>query len=149
MVFNVLGTVNKIVVVDVPHVTVCELAKKYMCIFWKNCTCSIFIAGTHGLTVYALHPGAIKSDIWRHWKLIRMPLVKQLWQFLTFLFFKDCKQGAQTTIYCSVAEELAGVSGLYYSDCKATECSKVAKDPGLAKKLWETSERITGESWKQ
>ena len=138
---------NKIVVVDVPYITVCELAKNTCASSEKNCT-SIFIADT-GVTVYALHPGAIKSDIWRNWKLLRMPLVKQLWQFLTFLFFKDCKQGAQTSIYCSVAEELAGVSGLYYSDCKSKECSKVAKDPGLAKKLWEASERITGESWKQ
>ena len=67
---------------------------------------------------------------------------------LAWLFFKDCKQGAQTTIYCSVAEELNGVSGLYYSDCRVDECNKLAKDPGLAKKLWDVSERFTGESWK-
>ena len=47
-----------------------------------------------------------------------------------------------------MAEELAGVSGLYYSDCKVKECNKLAKDPGLAKKLWEASERLTGERWK-
>ena len=108
----------------------------------------ILISGT-GVTVYALHPGAIKSEIWRHWKAVNKPPGKQLFQLFTFLFFKDCKQGAQTTIYCSVAEELAGVSGLYYSDCKVKECNKVAKDPGLARKLWEVSERVTGESWKE
>ena len=101
-----------------------------------------------GVTVYALHPGTIKSDIWRNWKVLHRPFVKQIFQLIKFLLFKDCKQGAQTTIYCSVAEELAGVSGLYYSDCKVTECNKVAKDPGLMKKLWEASERITGEIWK-
>jgi len=101
-----------------------------------------------GIGVYALHPGAVKSEIWRNWKALRRPPFKQIWQFMTFLFFKDCKQGAQTSIYCSVAEELAGVSGLYYSDCKVKECNTLAKDPGLAKKLWEVSERITGESWK-
>ena len=80
--------------------------------------------------------------------MVQRPPGKQIFQLITFLFFKDCKQGAQTTIYCSVAEELAGVSGLYYVDCKVKECSKLAKDPGLMKKLWETSEGMTGEIWK-
>jgi len=101
-----------------------------------------------GVTVYALHPGVVKSDIWRYFNILGRPPFKQMFQFITFLFFKDCKQGAQTSIYCSVAEELAGVSGLYYSDCKVKEPSKFAKDPGLAKKLWEVSERVTRETWK-
>ena len=99
--------------------------------------------------MYAVHPGAVNSDIWRYWEdVLQKPIIKPIVQFLMFLFFKNCKQGAQTTIYCSVAEELAGVSGLFYSDCKVKDCSKLAKDPGLAKKLWEASERLTGESWK-
>ena len=73
--------------------------------------------------------------------------MKPLVQLVMFLFFKDCKQGAQTAIYCSVAEELEGISGLYYSDCRVKECNPVAKDPGLAKKLWDVTERVTGESW--
>jgi len=101
-----------------------------------------------GVTTYSLHPGAVTSDIWRYWKVLQKPIIKQIFQLLTFIFFKDCRQGAQTSIYCSVAEELAGVSGLYYSDCKVKECSKLAKDPGLAKKLWEVSEGVTGEMWK-
>ena len=98
--------------------------------------------------MYVLHPGSVMTEIWYNFKVFCNPLTKPLVHFLAFLFFKDCKQGAQTTIYCSVAEELAGVSGLYYSDCKVTECSQLAKDPGLGKKLWEVSERITGEIWK-
>ena len=111
-----------------------------------HCLNSLVSSGT-GVTVYALHPGAVKSDIWRNWKLLHKPHVKPLVQFIMFLFFKDCKQGAQTTIYCSVAEELEGISGLYYSDCRVKECNPLAKDPGLAKKLWDVSERLTGESW--
>ena len=107
----------------------------------------IFVASDTGVTVYALHPGAVKSEIWRYWKLLHKPYMKPLVQLVMFLFFKDCKQGAQTTIYCSVAEELEGISGLYYSDCRVKECNPLAKDPGLAKKLWDVSERLTGESW--
>jgi len=101
-----------------------------------------------GVTVYSLHPGSVKTDIWRYWRTFNNPFSKPFVLLLMFVFFKDCKQGAQTTIYCSIAEELAGVSGLYYSDCKVKEPSKFAKDPGLAKKLWEVSERVTGERWK-
>ena len=105
-----------------------------------------FVVSGTGVTVYALHPGAVKSEIWRYDKVFFKPYMKPLIQ-LMFLFFKDCKEGAQTTIYCSVAEELEGVSGLYYSDCRVKECNPLAKDPGLAKKLWDVSERLTGESW--
>lgn len=110
---------------------------------------SIYVFIGTGVTAYSLHPGAVKTEIWRYADFLKKPPVKLLFQFITFLFFKDCKQGAQTTIYCSVAEELAGVSGLYYADCKVKEGNPLAKDPGLRKKLWEASERITGESWKE
>ena len=106
------------------------------------------ILGT-GVAVYALHPGGVKSDIWRYLPILENPFLKPFVMIITFLFMKDCKQGAQTTIFCSVAEELEGVSGLYYSDCKVREGNKQAKDPGLGKKLWDVSERITGESWKE
>ena len=108
---------------------------------------SSFILGT-GVTVCALHPGGVNSDIWRNYKFLENPFLKPFVTLIAYLFLKDCKQGAQTSIYCSAAEELEGVSGLYFSDCKVREGNKLAKDPGLAKKLWDVSERITGESWK-
>ena len=98
--------------------------------------------------MYALHPGAVKSEIWRNWKILHKPYTKPFVWLLMFLFFKNCKEGAQTTIYCSVAEELTAVSGLYFSDCRVKECSKLAMDSGVTKKLWEASEVLTGESWK-
>ena len=100
------------------------------------------------MTVNCLHPGVVKTEISRNWKILNKPYIKPLALLLRFLFFKDSQQGAQTSIYCSVAEELQGVSGLYYSECRVQECNKLAKDPGLAKKLWDASERITGEKWK-
>ncbi|XP_022777493.1 transmembrane protein 145-like [Stylophora pistillata] len=94
----------------------------------------------------ALHPGVVTSDIGRNWKTLKKPYIRPFVMLVMFLFFKDCKQGAQTTIYCSVAEELEGVSGLYYSDCKVKEGNKLAKDPGLAKKLWDARDPLIGQS---
>jgi hypothetical protein len=37
------------------------------------------------------------------------------------VFFQTCKEGAQTTIYCAVSEDVKGESGKYYMDCKDYE----------------------------
>ena len=117
----------------------------------RNTQSVCFILGTgSGVTTYVLHPGAVATEIWRHYPLLQIPPLKQLFGLLMWLTFKDSKQGAQTTIYCSVAEESAGESGLYYMDCKAKKHSNnhIIEDPGVTKKLWEISESLTGETWK-
>lgn len=67
--------------------------------------------------------------------------------FKFYLFFQTCKEGAQTTIYCAVSEDVKGESGKYYMDCKDYEhtiyISKQAYDEGLCKKVWEITERFT------
>jgi len=83
-----------------------------------------------GVTTYSLHPGAVRTDLQRH---------HNIWGSIISPFMKTPVQGAQTTIYCAVNEELAEESGLYYSDCKAVEPSRKAKDDAVAKKLWDIS----------
>ncbi len=55
-------------------------------------------------------------------------------------FFKTPKQGAQTSIYCALSQDLEGVSGKFFSDCKEL----VLTSEGLtsqedAERLWEIS----------
>ena len=60
------------------------------------------------------------------------------------LFTKTPKQGAQTTIYCAVSEEMEGVTGQYLADCKITKTENPqATDDELAEKLWEVSAKLT------
>ena len=108
-----------------------------------DCACILHSPGT-SVSVYALHPGAVKTDIFNNFRILRKPLVKQVAAVMMFLFFKTPEMGAQTTIHCAVSEELAGKSGLYFRDCRPAEPSELAKDDGLAKKLWELSEDLTG-----
>ncbi len=62
-----------------------------------------------------------------------------------YVFLKTPWQGAQTTIYCAVAEELEGVSGGYYGDCRQEELvTDVAVDDDVAEKLWRVSEEMVG-----
>ncbi|KAK3886762.1 hypothetical protein Pcinc_009082 [Petrolisthes cinctipes] len=53
----------------------------------------------------------------------------------------DRELGAQTNIYLAVSEEVEGVSGRYFTDCKEVKTSKLARDKDLAKRLWEVSEK--------
>lgn len=85
---------------------------------------------------YALHPGVIASDIWS--RRIPRPIA-----WLMTRFMKSTEDGALTTIYCTTAPELAGVSGHYYSDRKDKRPSKLADDAALAAELWKRSEAWT------
>lgn len=66
------------------------------------------VSGT-GVTAYALHPGVVQTDLWRH-----LNKVQQAAMWLAKPFTKTSVQGAQTTIYCAVAPELETESGKYY-----------------------------------
>ena len=96
-----------------------------------------------GVTAYSLHPGFVRSEISRHMDEQMGMLSTVLWPFLT-LISKDCTDGAQTTIYCAVDEEVKDHNGLYYADCKVKKMNPIAEDKDLAKKLWEISEKLTG-----
>lgn len=58
-------------------------------------------------------------------------------------FFKTNEEGAQTMIYLAVDENVEGISGQYFLDCKISEASPLANDTELAKEIWSIAERIT------
>ncbi|XP_071787281.1 retinol dehydrogenase 14-like [Asterias amurensis] len=94
-----------------------------------------------GIDVFSLNPGGVHTDITRYllpqWA---MPVCDPLMA----LTIKSPGAGAQTAIYCAVASEVQGMSGSYFSDCKEKAVGKDGMNEGVAKKLWEVSERMTG-----
>ena len=61
------------------------------------------------------------------------------------IFFKTVEQGAQTTIYCAVSEEMEGVTGQYLESCRVTRLrNPQATDDEAADKLWEMSKEMVG-----
>src|SRR3546814_13734596 len=62
------------------------------------------LTGTR-VTTYALHPGAVASNIWR---ALPRPV-----QWIGKLFMLSNEQGARTPFYCATAPELAATSGRY------------------------------------
>jgi retinol dehydrogenase 12 len=89
-----------------------------------------------GITTYALHPGVVASEAWR-----RIP---QPVRWLMTRKMLSVEQGAQTSLYCATAPELAADSGKYYDHCRVQEPSTLAQDPELAGELWRRSESWVG-----
>lgn len=94
------------------------------------------LEGTH-VTVNALHPGAVSTDLQRHSVLSSIFVAPLRWYT-----FKSAEMGAQTTIYCAVSEDMEGVSGKYLADCAIKEPCKGAQDDDAAKKLWDLSVKL-------
>ncbi|KAL7014593.1 hypothetical protein ACKWTF_016018 [Chironomus riparius] len=103
----------------------CELARK-----WQS----------RGISVFAVHPGnMISTGISRNW---------WFWRFLFVLvrpFTKSLQQGAATTVYCTTAPELTGLTGIYFNNCYICEPSKLSQNEDLAKELWNLSEKLIKE----
>jgi WW domain-containing oxidoreductase len=88
---------------------------------------------------YSLHPGVIPTNLGRHMS----PLITLAMGLFMRPFAKTIPQGAATTCYAAV-QESPGPSGAYLSDCAVAKASPHAEDAGLADRLWEASERLTG-----
>ncbi|XP_036145708.1 retinol dehydrogenase 12-like [Monomorium pharaonis] len=99
-------------------------------------------ANIHGINVYVLHPGIIDTEINRYGDNTLFPGATFLHGLYARLFCKNVVQGAQTLIYCSVAEEIANETGLYYSNCSVATTYRKANDHQYAEKLWDVSCRL-------
>jgi len=108
-------------------------------LFTKELTRRLKEANIHGINVYSLHPGLIPTDITRYSNRTLFPGARFGYTMLTRLFFKNVKQGVQTTIYCSVDENAANETGLYYSNCGVATAGRRARNHEYAKKLWNIS----------
>lgn len=91
-----------------------------------------------GVTSYAVHPGLLQSRWTCHYSI----LFRMLMQVIMWMIFVPCEIGAQTVIYCAVSDEAAKHSGGYFADCRPATLRPFARDAGVAKKLWEASERL-------
>src|SRR6185437_617144 len=90
------------------------------------------LAGTR-VTTYALHPGAVASNIWRSlpWPVRRAMM----------LFMLSNEKGARTQVWCATAPELATSSGRYYYKCRDARGTALSREEALAAELYERTER--------
>jgi retinol dehydrogenase-14 len=91
-----------------------------------------------GVMANALHPGFVATNIGQ-----QQPLVRPFMRILYFFVAKSPEEGAETPIYLASSPEVEGVSGQYFVDKKPVASSEASHDREAARRLWETSERLT------
>jgi NAD(P)-dependent dehydrogenase (short-subunit alcohol dehydrogenase family) len=97
------------------------------------------LAGT-GVTVNALHPGLVRSQLFRS---SPAPLRVLLWS-VGRLFMLSPRQGARGSVYLATASELERESGGYYRGRRRVAPSAAAQSEACAARLWQESARLTG-----
>lgn len=102
------------------------------------------LARRTGLHTYALHPGVVATEIWR--------ALPPWLQWVMKLFMISSEKGAETTLYCATAPELASASGRYYDKSREKEPAPLANDEALARELYEWSgsaaDAVLGAGWR-
>ncbi|MGH0190746.1 UNVERIFIED_CONTAM: hypothetical protein FKN15_050236 [Acipenser sinensis] len=94
-----------------------------------------------GVTANSLHPGIVMTEVMRYYNW----LIRALFNIVGFFFMKSSMEGAVSSIYCAVSEDVEGITGKYFdSDCSLVLPAPLARDPALARKDWEVCERLTG-----
>jgi NAD(P)-dependent dehydrogenase (short-subunit alcohol dehydrogenase family) len=96
-----------------------------------------------GITVNAVHPGAILSNLTRHMSAEELDRAKS-----SGYVFKTPEQGAATSVLVATAPGLDGVGGRYFEDCAEARphvegtpggVAAHALDPVAAARLWQLS----------
>ena len=91
-----------------------------------------------GITVNALHPGLVQTNIARN-----NGLLGRMVNFFIGARGVDADKGAETLVYLAASPEVEGVTGKFFVDCRAVPSSNLSYDTGLAARLWDMSEQLT------
>ena len=92
-----------------------------------------------GVTVNALHPGGIRSNLGRGNGALTDALHR-----VAQLFLKSPEQGASTSIYLATDPGVAGKTGGYYARSRPAAPARHCLDDATAENLWKISEKLTG-----
>jgi NAD(P)-dependent dehydrogenase (short-subunit alcohol dehydrogenase family) len=92
-----------------------------------------------GVTANCLHPGVVRTGFGRDARpLMRAGIT------IAKPFMLSPERGADTMVYLASSPDVAAKTGGYYVKRQLREPSAAARDDGLARRLWEISERLTG-----
>ncbi|MCL4322366.1 MAG: SDR family oxidoreductase [Deltaproteobacteria bacterium] len=83
------------------------------------------------ITVNCLHPGVINT------KLLRAG-----WGGFGKFFSRGADEGAATPVYLAASDDVANITGKYFSDLKIVKPNPAAHDINSRKKLWQLSEEL-------
>ena len=91
------------------------------------------------ITANCLHPGFVATDIGA-----RHGFVPSFLWSLGKLYAIKPEEGAKTSVFLASSPEVEGVSGQYFTKCRAKPSSNVSYDREAAVRLWDVSANLTG-----
>jgi NAD(P)-dependent dehydrogenase (short-subunit alcohol dehydrogenase family) len=93
-----------------------------------------------GVTSNSLHPGRVATNIWSGAPLWARPVIA------LFLrpFFLSAEEGARTIVQLAADPALEGTTGRYFEAGRMVAPAPLARDPELARRLWDVSARMVG-----
>ena len=92
-----------------------------------------------------MHPGVVRTEIVREYAakpLVKLTILLLYPLILTVL--KNCREGAQTTLHCALADGIESMSGEYFSDCAYKKTAPIGEDKEAAERLWKLSCQMVG-----
>jgi len=93
-----------------------------------------------GITVNVLHPGHVSSGMWDMWE--RPKWYQRLLIGALRLFLSTPEKGALTSIHLACSDEVAGITGAYFSKCKAVPVKSKFNTPQIQKQLWALTRKL-------
>jgi retinol dehydrogenase-12 len=91
-----------------------------------------------GVTVNAVHPGHVATDIWK----TNFPVFGPALKYMLGLFALTPEQGAEPLITLASSPDVAGMTGQYFVRGKAARSSPPSYNGSIARQLWETSDGL-------
>ena len=92
-----------------------------------------------GLNANCFHPGVVRTGFGKN--------ENGIWKVLTTIggpFFRSPERGARSLVWLATSEEGGRLTGEYVEDEKVAQPSAAARDPELARGLWERSATLAG-----
>jgi len=104
-------------------------------------------AGLSWLTVVALHPGVVGTDLWNHTVVAKGGKKNSVQAFTSGLFYKNVltnEEGANTQVMLASSDRSGIGKGRYYDEFgKVVDLDPFARDERKARELWEVSENLS------
>lgn len=94
-----------------------------------------------GITAAAFHPGLIRTDIGRDSRVFRVVMNSWLGRAVV----PAPRRGAEPLLHLATVADPQPLNGAYFNRLKPEDpANEQARDPALARQLWERSARLTG-----
>ncbi|XP_045187911.2 retinol dehydrogenase 12-like [Mercenaria mercenaria] len=90
-----------------------------------------------GVSMNSVIPGVVRTGIHRHMPFRQSAFISLTFSPFLWFMMKHPEDGAQTTIFCSLADALTTVTGYLYKECKREKYHEIVDNEEVQENLWD------------